>query len=424
MECSVPGGLNNSNIGDGFCNGGLYASAACDFDGGDCNTSCSTPPDSSTNTYSVKIADVNVDGYKDIVIGNTDSFSTSHPNKVLFGNGTGIFEEMITFTFSSGSVYDYLISLEIADFDNDGFPDVIAYDTGGILLLLNDGEGTFQDDPIEVSLTDCSSVAIADYNQDGSPDIACLTWDGIVEIYMQLSTSLFARKGKIAFKSAIILEDEETAPPDVFFEGTSIIAIDLNGDEAPEILTGSWEKHGTEYSYRAQGGKVKMFVNKGDGTFHLPKRLRYTTTGTVNDIVAGDIDNDGIIDIVSGGDGHFESILGRNDGLSFSRSRDMESLIGYGRIGQIYLVDMNNDGNLDIVLEGAGVRILIGNGDGTFKKAVEVSCPGSSYHRPGSATDSIISIAVSDMDRDGFPDLIIGNIGSKNQILMNLGDGI
>ena len=60
-------------------------------------------------------------------------------------------------------------------------------------------------------------------------------------------------------------------------------------------------------------------------------------------------------------------------------------------------------------------QVLINNGDGAFESSIDLPC--SHYMFTG-------DIAVADMNNDGYPDIIIGNDGQKNQLLINLGNGI
>jgi hypothetical protein len=82
--------------------------------------------------------------------------------------------------------------------------------------------------------------------------------------------------------------------------------------------------------------------------------------------------------------------------------------------------DFNNDGNLDVVVSSSisgtyrdgKVRVLLGNGDGTFQVT-------HSY----AVGSSIWSLAVGDFNRDGFPDLAVTSFASSTlTILLNTGD--
>jgi hypothetical protein len=75
--------------------------------------------------------------------------------------------------------------------------------------------------------------------------------------------------------------------------------------------------------------------------------------------------------------------------------------------------DLNHDGHLDLVVpnvNGNNVSVLLGNGDGTFKPAVNY---------PASQP---VSVAIADFNGDGNPDLAVAEEGNGSVFLM-LGDG-
>ena len=80
------------------------------------------------------------------------------------------------------------------------------------------------------------------------------------------------------------------------------------------------------------------------------------------------------------------------------------------------LVDLNGDGKLDLVVENSGsntVSVLLGNGNGTFKTAVNYATGTKPW-----------SMAVGDVNGDGKPDIVTGNTdASTASVLLNKGDG-
>ena len=114
----------------------------------------------------------------------------------------------------------------------------------------------------------------------------------------------------------------------------------------------------------------------------------------------GDINNDGIPDIVCSG-GQF--MFGRGNG-TFTLSPEYEALSG----AALTLVDLNGDGNLDIVSLDQnlhpqwGFKVALGVGDGTF---------GTPTFYPISDVESRF-LAVGDFNGDGIPDAVtVGNAG-------------
>jgi hypothetical protein len=76
--------------------------------------------------------------------------------------------------------------------------------------------------------------------------------------------------------------------------------------------------------------------------------------------------------------------------------------------------DLNADGILDLaVATMAGVSVLLGNGDGTFRAAANYPSGGALY-----------DVAVSDFNHDGIPDLAVANYAKRNvSVLVGIGDG-
>jgi type II secretory pathway component HofQ len=124
----------------------------------------------------VASADVNLDGNLDLVVADsgtaTSTNTVGNSVSVFLGNGDG------TFILPGGSRMDFAAgttptSLVIADFNDDGIPDlgVTASGDNAFALMLG-ASGGFFNAPIEVPVgTTPDSIATADFNGDGLPDV-------------------------------------------------------------------------------------------------------------------------------------------------------------------------------------------------------------------------------------------------------------
>jgi type II secretory pathway component HofQ len=124
----------------------------------------------------VASADVNLDGNLDLVVADsgaaTSANSVGNSVSVFLGNGDG------TFILPGGTRMDFPAgttptSFVIADFNDDGIPDLLVTASGdnAAALMLGAGGGFFNG-PIEVPVgTTPDSIATADFNGDGLPDV-------------------------------------------------------------------------------------------------------------------------------------------------------------------------------------------------------------------------------------------------------------
>ena len=135
-------------------------------------------------------------------------------------------------------------------------------------------------------------------------------------------------------------------------------------------------------------------------------------------IVLGDVNNDGILDLVSpnGGSNNTSVLLGNGNGTFKNQNTFLAGLSPEG----VSLADLNNDNILDMavsnqgnLISSGGVSILLGNGDGTFKN--------QSIFQTGIDSEMV---QIGDLDGDNIPDLVVANRGSNNiSVLIGNGDG-
>jgi dienelactone hydrolase len=160
---------------------------------------------------------------------------------------------------------------------------------------------------------------------------------------------------------------------------------------------------------------VSILLSNGDGTFKPP--VSYPA-GNPNAVVTADFNGDGKLDLAVAdnngpkNNGAVAILLGNGDGtfkaaVNYSAGLDPNA---------IAVGDFNGDGKLDVVVanyDGADISILLGNGDGTFQPATNYST--------GSGSEPL-SVAIGDFNHDGNPDLVVGIFNALSVFLGN-GDG-
>jgi len=150
---------------------------------------------------------------------------------------------------------------------------------------------------------------------------------------------------------------------------------------------------------------LTVLPGRGDGSFGMP--INVGVGLAAQSIALGDFDNDGTDDVAVAGNGEIATYS--DAGGTLSRS----GLFNVPDVTTVTAGDLDQDGNVDLVAASASQAILSvfrGTGEGTF-------LPRQVYATDGPTT----SILIADLDGDDLPDVVTG--GSALTELINLGDG-
>ena len=171
---------------------------------------------------------------------------------------------------------------------------------------------------------------------------------------------------------------------------------------------------------------IGILFGKGDGTFHNEAGYSYAEDySELYFIDTDDFDNDGDADLVAickyNSERRVIVILNNGDG-TFAPGVEKEFPYYEYRPRQLCLSDFDGDGNNDLAVlyyqkddNMEKVSILLSNGDGTFKNAIDTPLDWYIY---------LSSICASDFDGDGNSDLAVtSSYNGKVMILLGKGDG-
>lgn len=198
------------------------------------------------------------------------------------------------------------------------------------------------------------------------------------------------------------------------------------------IATGDFNNDGNRDLVVANdnGQSVSVLLGRGDGTFPFPgdanKFAEYPVGNLSNCVVVADLDGDGNEDLVVTNmrgqrnaepldiDGDVSVLLGIGDG-TFSE----ETIYFTGRGPSAVVVeDFNKDGIKDLAvlnINDDNVALLLGLGKGRFQSyAQQLRFPSGSSAR---------SMAVSDFNHDGWPDLAVASLGGAVNVLVGQSGG-
>ena len=247
--------------------------------------------------FRVVAGDLNLDGTVDLAVLNLNISNGAVTVAVLLGNGNGTFQAPIAYatpgTFNAGSGLAGLLAT--GDVNGDGVPD-LALATDGLVILLGNGDGTFQT-PQSYSLGSGSGfagLAIADLNGDGKAD-AALAANGSVVILLGNGDGSFGAPS--AFSAPTTANDD-----------SGIALGDFNGDGVPDLAVSD-----REYN------KAYVFLGNGDGTFQPAQT--YNAGFLASSIVVGDFNGDGRADMaVTDFDQNAVSVLLGYNGLLISKT--------------------------------------------------------------------------------------------------------
>ncbi|GAM10010.1 dyslexia-associated protein [Geobacter sp. OR-1] len=268
-------------------------------------------------------------------------------------NGDGTFSNYRTLDYLGSS---YSRGIIIEDFNGDGFLDFIAgRGDGSMFLFLNDGNDNFVNKGVAATHPSTGSYAMdmaaGDFNNDGLPDFVA---NGNTNVL-----AVFINDGKGGFTRTTI-----TLPN----TGRGLDVADFNGDGNLDIAV-------------SFSGTNNVWVYRGDGTGKFTGASIGTATTSGNDnyaLAAADFDNDGKSDIIvsgsSNGDAYF--FKGNGDG-TFLTGGLVPSLDINNYHSSMDAYDLNNDGNVDIVMGDYSYNnklfFVPGKGDGTFGTRTAIS---------------------------------------------------
>ncbi|MFE8602718.1 FG-GAP-like repeat-containing protein [Archangium violaceum] len=386
------------------------------------------------------VADLDEDGRKDVLVIGQNWWGGS---AALLSNGDGTFR---TRSISAPEAH----ALQVDDLDGDGHLDLVLAREGTsdqlhVHLLRGDGQGGFSTAELVDTLVDATSgflpdVALTsvDMDRDGLKDmVVTLRWKDVLAV--------LRGRGAGSFEPAVLLPSGRGP----FFVTTG----DFDGDGGEDVA--SVQNHSRDVRVwrdgpeslslpKSPGGALAQGDFNGDGKMDLvsasvtdsvqvhlsggPEGLRAQTPTSVGSpvfrLVVGHVDGDETLDVVVlrsvSGASTLALLLGNGDG-TLRRAADIPvgAMPSHAALG-----DVNGDGRTDLVCQvmyapepgyyTQEIRLFLGQGDGTFAAPTVVT-----------TSSNPDAVALGDLDKDGALDMVVAqdSLGGGVLILKGRGDG-
>lgn len=395
----------------------------------------------------VSLIDVDADGRLDVIIPGGGEFVEDVPIGLPFA----LFRQLDTWKFEESSTLaglpvpeSFSHGIAVADFDADGFSDVLVTGFREIILLQNQGDGTFSDVTSGSGLASTgwsTGSAWADFTSDGILDLYVVNYvnwspDNNPECrfggrrdvcspkhFEAESDTLWIGSGDGSYRKAT--EGTGLQPGG---KGLSVLAADVDMDRDVDIYVANDTT--PNFLYRNDGPEELSEIGLASGTALGDPAEADGSMG----VDLGDFNSDGLLDLWVANYEQQAFALYRNEGSNLFQHVSSisgvtsvgRSFVGFGTVAR----DFDLDGDLDIAVTNGHVmqnsvnspvrqRPLLFENDGQagFQN---VASEAGDYFR----TDHIgRGMAAGDLDGDGDSDLVVSHSNSPVAVLENTGSG-
>lgn len=353
-----------------------------------------------SNSSAFHITDLNNDNLMDIVRVNGYLLQAYEQNT----NGTlSLLETMDSFAQTS--------RIFSGDVDGDGDIDILTiFENGGSERRIKwyqntNGLGTFANNVILVNLP---NLTVTSSNDQKKLEMTDLDGDNKLDIlFMESNTTKIAwyknMTGTTFGSEQIISTNAESV--------WDIASIDLNNNGTKDILAATYKN-----------GDISLYKNTNNlGSFSAPTRISYYVLFP-NNVDVGDIDGDGIKDILSSSNGDNKLAWYKNvsgTGTFTQPQQIISNMTTQARNG--YLRDMDGDGDLDVVatyffddtIDVYKILWFKNDGNGVFTTENTIY----------TGTADLYYITPVDIDSDGDIDIVAVLNTTNLMVLRNNGNG-
>jgi hypothetical protein len=343
----------------------------------------------------VAIGDLTGDGLNDVVLGTSFYFDPQHDYHIyVFRQDpfTGL-NNMVAYPYSP--VYSGLRAIDIGDVSNDQRNDVIIGYSDSIGIFYQNATGTL--DPVVnfYSGRSVDGVKTGDLNHDGLTDIAVSHWNAA---YLRI----FYQNPGGGFRTT------DYPKPQAGWD--EIEVADLNGDGLDDVVF-----------LAGQGiGGIHVFLQNSNGTLnsYVSYFASNLTFGGLNGIGTGDLNNDGLTDVVASAGGNSPNarmVIWFQNPLTHTLISPPVYFQCYDIPEPVEVDDLNCDGHNDIVTVHGGwdrLSVFEQSTTGQYGQALGFFLPYASHYQ-------LEGLAIGDINRDNKKDIAIADYNSGLIVMHN-----
>jgi uncharacterized repeat protein (TIGR01451 family) len=360
-----------------------------------------------TKSYASTWADIDNDGDMDGFVAT----EVGQKNLLYINNGGGNFTKITNDDAVNETGYGRGASF--ADYDNDGFVDLLVTDyfaTKFNLIFHNNGNGTFKkvtDNPIANEAASSVSASWADYNNDGLNDVfICNTNDENNSLYKNIGNGQFEK-----ITAGVVVTDGGKSI------GSSWGDIDNDGDLDLFVANG-----GNQYNF--------LYKNEGNGSFSkISTGDLVTRKSNASGSSFIDYDNDGDLDIFVTDDNENGNSLYANDGRGLFKKVNNNMDNDLGLSSATAWADVDSDGDMDALVanRNGNEMYFYENSMGQCQTNVCMTLKGSKSNRSAIGAKVFVKAKMYGIDTWQMRQISTqtgGGIGGQNDIraIFGLGD--
>ena len=310
---------------------------------------------------------------------------------------------------------------QIADLNNDGYLDIIS---GNMMhnfrqdmpayIYWGSAQGFRESDRTILPAYIAAGIAVGDLNEDGLPDIVIAN-QGYERGFDVRFGPMINNLASFVYWGHPTGFDASRRLSLPTISASDVAVGDFNGDKHLDLaFVNNLREEQTVYIYWGDGsGK---FSEASRQVVQVGKSDVNAEMGAVemNAVLASDLNGDGISDLVVAGTRNALVFLGTKSGLNPTRVADLPA----DHCNGIEAADLNGDGQKDLVVANAGVEGKRGKGTTPPKSTIYWgSKDGFSADRKDQlATLRAMSVKAADFNNDGFPDLLFGNVDTAEGV--------